>query len=284
MSRTTGRTLTLGHSPDSDDAFMFHGLANHKIDAEGLEFEHILRDIQTLNEWAKVEKLDTTAISLHAYTYVQDKYAILAHGASVGDMYGPMVVAKTPLSPKDLTGKRIAIPGKMTTAYLTFMIFMDGRPFEAVDTYFQDIMQDVIDGKVDAGLIIHEGQLTHGDLGLCTIVDLGVWWQETTGMPLPLGVNAIRRDLDVELQRSMSRVMRRSIEYSLSHRAEALEYALTFARDMPAETADKFVGMYVNSFTLDLGERGKKGVELLLAEGAKRGISPAVKHPITFVD
>ena len=277
MSNIVGRTLTLGHSPDSDDAFMFHGLANHKIDAEGLEFEHILRDIQTL-------KLDTTAISLHAYTYVQDKYAILAHGASVGDNYGPMVVATTPLKPEDLVGKRIAIPGKMTTAYLTFLIFMDGKPFEAVDTYFQDIMQDVIQGKVDAGLIIHEGQLTHGDLGLHTIVDLGIWWQEQTGTPLPLGVNTIRRDLGNELQKAMSRVMRRSIEYSLNNRKEALEYALTFARDMPTETADTFVGMYVNGYTLDLGGRGKKGVELLLTEGAKRGISPAVQHPITFVD
>ena len=284
MSNIVGRTLTLGHSPDSDDAFMFHGLANHKIDAEGLEFEHILRDIQTLNEWAKEGKLDTTAISLHAYTYVQDKYAILAHGASVGDNYGPMVVATTPLKPEDLVGKRIAIPGKMTTAYLTFLIFMDGKPFEAVDTYFQDIMQDVIQGKVDAGLIIHEGQLTHGDLGLHTIVDLGIWWQEQTGTPLPLGVNTIRRDLGNELQKAMSRVMRRSIEYSLNNRKEALEYALTFARDMPTETADTFVGMYVNGYTLDLGERGKKGVELLLTEGAKRGISPAVQHPITFVD
>jgi 1,4-dihydroxy-6-naphthoate synthase len=284
MPTTINRTLTLGHSPDSDDAFMFHGLANHKIDAEGLEFEHILRDIQTLNEWAREGKLDTTAISLHAYTHVQDKYAILAHGASVGDMYGPMIVATTPIKPEDLEGKRIAIPGKMTTAYLTFQIFMDGRPFEAIDTYFQNIMQDVLDGKVDAGLIRHEGQLTHGELGLHTIVDLGVWWQERTDTPLPLGVNAIRRDLDEDLQKAMSRVMRRSIEYSLTHRAEALEYALTFARDMPSETADKFVGMYVNSYTLDLGERGKKGVELLLTEGANRGISPQVHHPISFID
>jgi 1,4-dihydroxy-6-naphthoate synthase len=284
MTSAISRILTLGHSPDSDDAFMFHGLANHKIDAEGLEFEHILRDIQTLNEWAQVGKLDTTAISLHAYTYVQDKYAILAHGSSVGDMYGPMVVATTALKPDDLAGKRIAIPGKMTTAYLAFMIYMDGSPFEPVDTYFQTIMDDVVAGKVDAGLIIHEGQLTHGDLGLQTIVDLGVWWQETTGTPLPLGVNAIKRDLGDDLQQRMSRVLRRSIEYSLTHRAEALEYALTFARDMPTETADKFVGMYVNDYTLDLGSRGKKGVELLLTEGAKRGISPAVAHPISFVD
>ncbi|HEY3331236.1 MAG TPA: MqnA/MqnD/SBP family protein [Capsulimonadaceae bacterium] len=278
------RTLTLGHSPDSDDAFMFYGLAKDKIDAEGLHFEHILRDIQTLNEWAQVGKLDTTAISLHAYAYVQDKYALLAHGASVGDQYGPMVIATTALDPAELEGKRIAIPGKMTTAYLAFLIYMDGRPFEPVQTYFQDIMADVKAGKVDAGLIIHEGQLTHQSEGLHTIVDTGIWWQERTGTPLPLGVNAIRRDLGDDLMKKMSAVMRRSIEYSLTHREEALEYALTFARDMPRETADKFVGMYVNELTLDLGERGKRGIELLLTEGAERGIIPPVQQPVTFID
>jgi len=278
------RTLTLGHSPDSDDAFMFYGLAKEKIDAQGLRFEHILRDIQTLNEWAKEGKLDTTAISLHAYAYVQDKYALLAHGASVGDLYGPIVVATSPIEPAALEGKRIAIPGKMTTAYLAFLIYMDGRPFEAVDTYFQDIMADVKSGKVDAGLIIHEGQLTHQNEGLHTIVDLGVWWQERTSTPLPLGVNAIRRDLGDNLMIKMSAVMRSSIEFSLSHRDEALDYALTFARDMPRETADKFVGMYVNELTLDLGERGKHGIELLLTAGADRGLIPAVHHPVTFID
>lgn len=280
----TTRTLTLGHSPDSDDAFMFYGLAKEKIDTEGLHFEHILRDIQTLNEWARAGKLDTTAISLHAYAYVQDRYALLAHGASMGDQYGPMVVAKEEFDPRDLAGKRIAIPGKMTSAYLTFLIYMNGVAFEPVDTYFQQIMDDVVEGKVDAGLIIHEGQLTHGSLGLHTIVDLGVWWQDRTGTPLPLGVNAIRRDLGEDLMGKMSRVMRRSIEYSLSHRDEALEYALTFARDMPRETADKFVGMYVNELTLDLGERGKRGIELLLTEGAQRGLIPPVLMPVTFVD
>lgn len=278
------RILTLGHSPDSDDAFMFYGLAKEKIDSEGLKFEHVLRDIQTLNEWAKEGRLDTTAISLHAYAHVQDKYALLAHGASVGDNYGPMIVADVPLLPFELEGKRIAIPGRMTTAFLTFLIYMDGRPFEPVDTYFQDIMESVKMGHVDAGLIIHEGQLTSELEGFKTIVDLGVWWQKRTGAPLPLGVNAIRRDLGDDLMRKMSRVMRRSIEYSLSHRAEALEYALTFARDMPAETADKFVGMYVNDLTLDLGERGKRGIELLLTEGAARGLIPPVQQPVTFID
>ncbi len=278
------RVLTLGHSPDSDDAFMFYGLAKEKIASEGLRFEHILRDIQTLNEWAQEGKLDTTAISLHAYAYVQDKYALLAHGASMGDRYGPMVVATQSLTPDDLQGKRIAIPGKMTTAFLTFLIYMDGRPFEPVQTYFQDVMNHVKDGKVDAGLIIHEGQLTHESLGLHCIVDLGVWWHDRTNTPLPLGVNAIRRDLGQDLMQKMSRVMRRSIEFSLNNRSDALEYALTFARDMPRETADKFVGMYVNELTLDLGTRGKKGIELLLTEGADRGLIPQVQHPVTFID
>jgi 1,4-dihydroxy-6-naphthoate synthase len=278
------RKLTLGHSPDSDDAFMFYGLAKDKIDSDGLEFEHILRDIQTLNTWAMDGKLDTTAISLHAYAHVQDKYALLAHGASVGDQYGPMVVARKGDEPSDLEGKRIAIPGRMTTAYLAFQIYMDGRQFEAVDTYFGAIMDDVAAGKVDAGVIIHEGQLTYADSGLSLIVDLGVWWQKETGAPLPLGVNAIRRDLGDDLMQRMSRVMRRSIEYSLGHREEALEYALQFARDMPAATADKFVGMYVNDFTLDLGERGKRGVEALLTEGARRKLIPPVLQPVTFID
>jgi len=284
MTSPDTKKLTLGHSPDSDDAFMFYGLAKEKIDSEGLQFEHVLRDIQTLNVWAKDGKLDTTAISLHAYAYVQDKYALLGHGASIGDNYGPMIIANTDIAVDALEGKRIAIPGKMTTAYLAFLIYMDGRPFEPVDTYFQDIMDDVKNGKVDAGLIIHEGQLTSESLGFQTVVDLGVWWQARTGSPLPLGVNAIRRDLGDDLMRKMSRVMRRSIEYSLTHRAEALEYALAFARDMPAETADKFVGMYVNELTLDLGERGKRGIELLLTEAADRGLIPPVQQPVTFID
>jgi 1,4-dihydroxy-6-naphthoate synthase len=279
-----GKVLTLGHSPDSDDAFMFYGLAKHKIDSEGLEFEHILKDIQTLNTWAQDGKLDTTAISVHAYAHVQDKYALLAHGASVGDQYGPMIIAKQGKSPASLEGKRIAIPGKMTTAYLTLMIYMDGRPFEAVDTYFQDIMPAVEAGTVDAGLIIHEGQLTYKDEGFELIEDLGIWWQARTRTPLPLGVNAIKRDLGRELMEKMSRVMRNSISYGLEHRAEALEYALQFARDMPAKTADTFVGMYVNDFTLDLGTRGKMGIEKLLTEGADRGLIPPVQHPVTFID
>jgi 1,4-dihydroxy-6-naphthoate synthase len=279
-----GRVLTLGHSPDSDDAFMFYALAEGKIDSEGLQFEHVLRDIQTLNEWAREGKLDTTAISLHAYAYVQDKYALLAHGASMGDGYGPMIVTREPSTPDDIVGKRIAIPGPLTSAYLAFQIYMDGRKFEPVFIMFDQIIDAVKAGEVDAGLLIHEGQLTHGSDGLHMVVDLGAWWKERTGTPLPLGVNAIRRDLGEDLSKAMSRVMRRSIEYSLNHRKPALEHAMQYARDLPTEMADKFVGMYVNELTLDLGERGRRGVELLLTEGAERGIIPPVQQPVTFVD
>jgi 1,4-dihydroxy-6-naphthoate synthase len=281
---TEQRVLTLGHSPDSDDAFMFYALAEGKIDSEGLEFEHVLRDIQTLNEWAREGKLDTTAISLHAYAYVQDKYALLAHGASMGDGYGPMVITTEPTTPEQLEGKRIAIPGPLTTAYLAFQIYMDGKPFEPVFTYFDAIMDEVRAGNVDAGLIIHEGQLTHKAEGFHTVVDLGVWWKDRTETPLPLGVNAIKRDLGVELSEKMSRVMRRSIEFALTHRADALAHAMQYARDLETEMADKFVGMYVNELTLDLGERGKRGVELLLTEAAERKLIPPVQQPVTFVD
>ena len=278
------RVLTLGHSPDSDDAFMFYALAEGKIDSEGLEFEHVLRDIQTLNEWAREGKLDTTAISLHAYAYVQDKYALLAHGASMGDGYGPMVITKEPTTPEALEGMRIAIPGPLTTAYLAFQIYMDGKKFEPVFTYFDAIMDEVRAGNVDAGLIIHEGQLTHKAEGLHTVVDLGAWWKDRTATPLPLGVNAIKRDLGQDLSEKMSRVMRRSIEFALTHRADALAHAMQYARDLETEMADKFVGMYVNELTLDLGERGKRGVELLLTEAAARKLIPPVQQPVTFVD
>jgi 1,4-dihydroxy-6-naphthoate synthase len=284
MTETISRALTLGHSPDSDDAFMFYALAEGKIDTEGLTFEHILRDIQTLNEWAREGKLDTTAISLHAYAYVQDKYALLAHGASMGDGYGPMIVTKGEKTIDELVGKTIAIPGPLTSAYLAFQIYMDGRAFTPKFIPFDTIMEAVHAGDVDAGLLIHEGQLTHQMEGLHTVVDLGAWWKDGTGTPLPLGVNAIRRDLGEALSAKMSRVMRRSIEFALSHRKDALDHAMTYARDLPTELADKFVGMYVNELTLDLGERGKKGVELFLTEGARRGLIPPVQQPVTFVD
>ena len=202
----------------------------------------------------------------------------------MGDGYGPMIVTREPQSPDELTGKRIAIPGPLTSAYLAFQIYMDGRPFVPEFIMFDQIIDAVKAGTVDAGLLIHEGQLTHGSDGLHTVVDLGVWWKDRTNTPLPLGVNAIRRDLGQALSESMSRVMRRSIEFALTHRADALNHAMQYARDLPAELADQFVGMYVNELTLDLGERGKRGVELLMTEGAERGIIPPVQHPITFVD
>jgi len=284
MTETITRTLTLGHSPDSDDAFMFYALAEGKIDSEGLTFEHVLRDIQTLNEWAREGKLDTTAISLHAYAYVQDKYALLAHGASMGDGYGPMIVTKGERTIDSLVGKTIAIPGPLTSAYLAFQIYMDGKPFEAKFIPFDTIIEAVLAGEVEAGLLIHEGQLTHPAQGLHTVVDLGVWWKDRTDTPLPLGVNAIRRDLGHDLSEKMSRVMRRSIEFALTHRKDALDHAMQYARDLPTELADQFVGMYVNELTLDLGVRGKKGVELFLTEAADRGLIPPVQQPVTFVD
>jgi len=278
------RVLTLGHSPDSDDAFMFYALAEGKIDTEGLHFEHVLRDIQTLNDWAREGRLDTTAISLHAYAYVQDKYALLAHGASMGDGYGPMIVTTRSTTIDALVGKTIAIPGPLTSAYLAFQVYMDGRPFTPEFVPFDQIMDAVKEGRVDAGLLIHEGQLTHAREGLSLVVDLGDWWKTRTGTPLPLGVNAIRRDLGADLSAAMSRVMRRSIEFALAHRRDALGHAMTYARDLPEDMADRFVGMYVNELTLDLGERGKRGVELFLTEGANRGLIPAVQQPVTFVD
>src|ERR1051325_5427330 len=213
--------LTLGHSPDSDDAFMFYGVAEHKVGSEGLEFEHILRDIQTLNEWAREGKIDCTAISVHAYAYVADKYAILSHGASIGDGYGPMVVSKTPIQPDELASKRIAIPGKMTSAFLALSLYMD-QPFEYTVLPFDKIMDAVHAGEVEAGLIIHEGQLTHQAGGLHTIVDLGAWWKAENNLPLPLGVNTISRALPPDVQTRASRVLKASILYGLEHREQAL--------------------------------------------------------------
>lgn len=275
-------TLQLGHSPDSDDAFMFYGLAEHQVDSEGLEFEHILRDIQTLNEWAREGRIECTAISVHAYAYVHDRYAILSHGASMGDGYGPMVVTREPLEVEGLRGRRIAIPGKMTSAFLALSLFLP-EPFEYTVVPFDQIMDRVHDGTVDAGLIIHEGQLTHKAEGLHTVVDLGAWWKGETGLPLPLGVNAIRKDLARDVQERASRALKASIVYGLTHRREALAHAMQFARDMETETADTFVGMYVNDWTVDLGEAGKQSIRLFLQRGAERGLVPPVGD-VEFVD
>jgi 1,4-dihydroxy-6-naphthoate synthase len=275
------RLLRLGHSPDSDDAFMFYGLASGKVSAPGLEFEHVLRDIQTLNDWAREGRLECTAISVHAYAHVADRYALLAHGASVGDGYGPMVVAREAMEPSRLHGLRIAVPGLLTSAYLELRLAVPD--FEAVVVPFDRIEDAVEAGEVDAGLLIHEGQLTHAGRGLHAVLELWTWWRELTGLPLPLGANAIRRDLPDDVQRAASTALRASIAYSLDHRAEALAHAMQYARDLPAELADRFVGMYVNQRTLDLGDDGRAAYQELLDRGAAAGLVPAV-GTLTFVD
>ena len=272
---TTTRTLTLGHSPDSDDAFMFYGLASGHVDTGGLEYRHILKDIQTLNEWAKEGRLDTTAISVHAYAYVASNYAILNHGASMGERdYGPMIVAAEETDPKALAGARIAVPGLMTSAYLALRLYIGD--FTPVVMPFDEIMEAVHRGEQRYGLLIHEGQLTHSALGLHSVLNLGTWWWEQHGLPLPLGVNTIRRSLPDALKTAVSRQLRESIEYGLAHRDDALRWALRYARGMETSTADTFVGMYVNRRTVDLGDAGRESIRLFLRLGAEAGIIPDV--------
>jgi 1,4-dihydroxy-6-naphthoate synthase len=278
----TVQLARLGHSPDSDDAFMFYALAEHKIPTEGFTFEHILRDIETLNQWAREGRLEITAISVHAYAYVADKYAILSHGASMGDNYGPMVVTREPVDLDWLRDKRIAIPGEMTSAFLGLRLLLGDFAYDVVP--FDQIMEAVNAGRYDAGLLIHEGQLTHGELGLHTVVDLGKWWhQQTNGLPLPLGVNAVRRDLGPERMATLSRVLKASIQYSLDHRAAALQHAMQYARGLSTETVDTFVGMYVNDWTLDMGPRGQESIRLFLKRAAEQGVIPA-EVPVDFVE
>jgi 1,4-dihydroxy-6-naphthoate synthase len=269
----TKTKIQIGHSPDSDDAFMFWGLASGAVDSQ-YEFEHILRDIQTLNEWAMEGRLETTAVSVHAYAYVADKYALLRHGGSFGDGYGPMIVARQPLSYEALKETVIAVPGKLTSAFLQLNLFLPNPRYEVVP--FDQIMPAVIDGRFDAGLIIHEGQLTWEDEGLTLVADFGKWWKEETGLPLPLGVNVVRRDLGESAVKELNRVMKASIEAGLNNRSEALKYALQFARGLDAETSDTFVGMYVNERTLDMGDDGIAAIRLLLSRGAEAGIVPPV--------
>jgi len=276
------QTLTLGHSPDSDDAFMFYALAAGKVGDGALAYEHILKDIQTLNEWAREGRLDTTAISVHAYAYVADRYAILNHGASMGERdYGPMVVARERVPLEALRGATIAVPGLMTSAYLGLRLCVGD--FTPVVMPFDEIMEAVAAGSAQYGLLIHEGQLTHESHGLHSIVNLGTWWHEQTGLPLPLGVNAIKRSLPEAVKRRASHDLKASIEYGLAHRDEALAWALTFARGMERQTADAFVGMYVNRRTVDLGEEGRASIRLFLERGARAGIIPNVPA-IDFVD
>ena len=264
--------LTLGHSPDPDDAFMFYALAKNMIDQRGYQFEHILQDIETLNRRALRGELDITAISVHAYASVLDKYALLPSGSSMGDGYGPMVVSRKPVTLRDLPGLKISIPGEMTTAFLTLNLCIGKFDYEVVP--FDRIFEHVESGKSDAGLIIHEGQLTWAERGLKQVVDLGVWWQQETGFPLPLGANAIRKDLGAKVMSEVSDLLHESIQYSLDHRTGAVQHALQWARDMEAPLADKFVGMYVNHWTLDYGERGREAIRTLLRAGYEKGLLP----------
>src|SRR5215218_5199843 len=264
------RTISVAHSPDSDDAFMFYGLATNKLETEGLKFQHTLKDIQTLNEDAMNGVYDVTAISFHAYAYISDKYALLPHGASIGDKYGPIVVAKEPRSPDEIGGMKIAVPGELTSAYLALRLF--NKDFEHVIVPFDQIIDAVQKGDADAGLLIHEGQLFYKQMGLDKVLDLGEWWHDKTDLPLPMGGNAIRRDLGPELMKQVSKYLHESILYSMDNREDALAYAMQFARDMSPEVADRFVAMWVNDLTLDYGERGREGVRRLLQEGYDKGI------------
>jgi 1,4-dihydroxy-6-naphthoate synthase len=269
---TQNRTITVAHSPDSDDAFMFYGLATNKLDTGNLSFTHVLKDIQTLNEQAFKGTYDVTAISFHAYAYVSDKYVLLPHGASIGDNYGPILVSRKSARPEDISKLRIAVPGTLTSAFLALRIFNSEFQYEVVP--FDKIIEAVQSGRCDAGLLIHEGQLFYESLGLLKILDLGEWWHQKTGLPLPMGGNVIRRELGSEIIGQVSQCLRDSIAYSLSHREDALEYAMQFARDMDPALADRFVAMWVNDLTLDYTERGREAVRRILAEGFDKGIIP----------
>jgi 1,4-dihydroxy-6-naphthoate synthase len=280
MSGTTATTkstqqaleIKLAHSPDSDDAFMFYGLATHKLPTPGYKYTHVLSDIQTLNEAALNETYDVTAISFAAYPFLRDKYILLDCGASFGENYGPIVVSSTSLRPQELAGKRIAVPGLRTTAYLTLKLFEPN--FEPVVIAFDKILDAVENETVDAGLLIHEGQLLFPQLGLHRVIDLGVWWHDRTKLPLPLGGNAVRRSLGPVLGRQVAKTIRDSVAYAMDHREEALNYAMQFARDMDPDVADRFVGMYVNKWTIGYGERGKLAVIELIEQGTRAGLLP----------
>ena len=274
-------TIHVAHSPDSDDAFMFYALAAGKIDTEGLTYVHELQDIESLNQRAIRGELEVTAVSIHAYAYLSDTYALLPHGASMGDRYGPRLVAREPASRTDVKGKRIAIPGPKTSAYLALQMYEP--EFTPVFTQFDLIEDAVVNGEVDMGLLIHEGQLTFGDRGLHLVADMGEWWFEETGLPLPLGGNVIRKDLGIELTRKISRHLRYSIAYGLNHRTGALDHAMQYARGLDRSMADAFVGMYVNDWTLDYGERGRTAVRLFLERGVKEGLIPHAVD-VEFVD
>ena len=278
---TETRTITVAHSPDSDDAFMFYGLATNKLDTGNLSFTHVLKDIQTLNEEAFRGTYDVTAVSFHAYAYITDKYMLLPHGASIGDNYGPVLVSREPARAADISKLKIAVPGTLTSAFLALRIYNADFRYEVVP--FDKIIEAVQNGQCDAGLLIHEGQLFYESIGLHKILDLGEWWHEWTGLPLPMGGNVIRRELGPEIIHQVSNCLSESIRYSLSNREDALEYAMQFARDMDPALADRFVAMWVNDLTLDYTDRGREAVKRLLDEGFARGIIPN-QPAIEFAD
>ena len=275
------REISVAHSPDSDDAFMFYGLATNKVRVPGLRFTHTLSDIETLNRKAREAFYDVTAISFHAYPYLQDSYALLPSGGSVGEGYGPMIVANREFTVEEIKTKKIAVPGSLTTAYLVLKLFAPEIQTEVVP--FDQIIPQILEGRYEAGLIIHEGQLTYDKSGLKRIVDFGKWWREETGLPLPLGGNAIKRDLGPELMHEVSVALKDSIQYALDHRDEALEYAMQFARDLDRQLASRFVSMYVNERTLDYGQEGRGAITRLLEMGYERGIIPH-RPRVEFID
>jgi 1,4-dihydroxy-6-naphthoate synthase len=264
--------LSLAHSPDSDDAFMFYGLARGKVDTGGLEIAHVLGDIESLNRAAREGRHEVTAISFHAYPYVAERYALMPCGGSIGDGYGPLLVGRKALSPADVGDLLVAVPGTLTTAYLALKLFAPRARTRVVA--FDRVLDEVDGGRADLALVIHEGQLTYGGRGLRKVKDLGAWWTRETGLPLPLGGNAVRRDLGPELMARLTRLVRETVRYSLEHRREALDYAMGFARGMAPEIADRFVGMWVNEMTVDCGERGRRAVQVLLDRGYDAGIIP----------
>lgn len=264
--------IHVAHSPDSDDAFMFYALATHKIDTGDRNYIHLLNDIETLNRKALEGEYEVSAISFHAYAYMADKYALLSCGASMGNNYGPIVVSSKPISPESLGGKVVAVPGLLTTAFLALRLFAPDVKYEVV--HFDRILEDVQKGKYEAGLLIHEGQLTYREMGLHKVVDLGEWWRERCQLPLPLGGNVIKRSLGPQLMEQVSKDIKRSIQYGLDHREEAIDYAIQFSRGLDLQKADRFIGMYVNELTLDYGDDGRQAVRLLLSEAHKQNIIP----------
>jgi 1,4-dihydroxy-6-naphthoate synthase len=264
--------ITIAHSPDSDDAFMFYGLATGAVPTGDLEVRHVLADIETLNRLAREGRHEVTAISFHAYPHVADKYALMPCGGSIGDGYGPLLVAREPVDPKAVAGKTVAVPGTLTSAYLALRLFAPGVATRVVP--FDRILDEVREGRAEVGLVIHEGQLTYGGRGLAKVADLGAWWREETGLPLPLGGNAVRRDLGKEMMARLTRLVRETVRHSLAHRPQALEYAMSFARGMDPKVADRFVGMWVNDMTVEMGERGRRAVEVFLERGVAAGLVP----------